>query len=311
MKITIIGPGAIGCLLAGFLSKSKEEIWILDKNAQRLKEIREQGIKIEGISGNWRAKANITSDPKEIGPSELIIIAVKSYDTKDAINNVKPLITDSTPVLTLQNGIGNVEIISEVIGSERVLVGITNQGATSLGPGWVRHAGKGETVIGRLDGKIPVELRSLRELFNKVGLETRVSKDIKAFLWSKLIINVGINALTAITRLKNGKLLEFESTRRILEAAVNEAIRVVKKKRLKLIYDDPLSKVEAVCEATANNISSMLQDVLKKKRTEIDFINGAIVRQAQGAGIAVPVNTLLTHLLKAIESSYSLQVEKI
>ncbi|OGX57298.1 MAG: hypothetical protein A2460_01650, partial [Omnitrophica WOR_2 bacterium RIFOXYC2_FULL_43_9] len=254
------------------------------------------------------AKVNITSEAKEIGPCNLIIITVKSYDTKDALLTIKPLLSDTTLILTLQNGLGNVEIISEVVGQERVLGGITNQGATALGPGWVKHAGKGETIIGRLDGRIPVELRALRELCNKAGIETRISKDIKSFLWSKLIINVGINALSAITHLKNGRLIEFEPTRKILEDAVNEAIRVVKRKRIKLIYDDPLSKVVAVCVATSNNISSMLQDVLKQKRTEIDFINGVIIRQAQGLGLAVPVNTILTNLVKTIESSYALQI---
>lgn len=309
MKIVIVGPGAIGCLFAGFLSKSKEEIWLLDKNPERAKKIREQGIKIEGISGTWQAKVNAAAQAKEIGPADLIIIAVKSYDTKNAVGTVKALLTDTSLVITLQNGLGNVEIISEVVGQDKVLGGITNQGATSLGAGWVKHAGKGETILGRLDAKIPVELRSIRELFNKVGIETRISKDIKAFLWSKLIINVGINALTALTHLKNGKLIEFEPSRKILEDAVNEAIRVAKRKRVKLIYDDPLSKVVAVCEATANNVSSMLADVLKGKRTEIDFINGVIVRQAQGLAIQVPVNTVLTNLVKTIESSYALQIK--
>ena len=138
----------------------------------------------------------------------------------------------------------------------------------------------------------------------------RISKDIKALLWSKLIINAGINALTALTRLNNGKLTEFEGTRRIMREAVTEAIRIAKRKRIKLIYDDPLAKVEAVCEATAGNVSSMLQDVLRKKRTEIDFINGVIVRQAQELGIPVSVNAMLLDLVKTIETSYNLVVNK-
>jgi len=120
-----------------------------------------------------------------------------------------------------------------------------------------------------------------------------------------LIINVGINALTAITRLNNGKLIEFEGTRRILREVVTEAVRVAKRKRIKLIYDDPLAKVEAVCEATAVNVSSMLQDILRKQRTEIDFINGVIVRHAQEYDIPVPVNSILVDLVKTIESSYA------
>jgi 2-dehydropantoate 2-reductase len=149
-----------------------------------------------------------------------------------------------------------------------------------------------------------VELRAIREIFNRAGMETRISRDIKGLIWSKLIINDGINALTAITRLANGKLIEFEGTRKILREAVSEATKVAKRKRIKLIYDDPLAKVEAVCEATATNISSMLQDVLKKKRTEIDFINGVIVRQGQELGIATPVNSVLLNLVKTIEASY-------
>lgn len=308
MKIVIVGPGAMGSLFAAFLSKSKEEVWLLDKNKERADKIKDKGIILEGISGNWQAKVNVTAQVQDIGCADLIIICVKSYDTKGASLSIKPLIGQHSLVLTLQNGLGNIEIIGEAIGQERVIGGVTNQGATLLDIGQIRHAGRGETVIGRIDGKIPVEMRSIREIFNKVGLETRISRDIKGLLWSKLIINVGINALTAITRLNNGRLVEFDGTRKILREAVTEATRIAKRKRIKLIYDDPLAKVEAVCEATATNISSMLQDVLRKKRTEIDFINGVIVRQGQELGIPTPVNSLLLDLVKTIETSYNLAV---
>ncbi|RKY29527.1 MAG: 2-dehydropantoate 2-reductase [Candidatus Omnitrophota bacterium] len=310
MKIVIVGPGAMGCLVAAFLSNSKEEIWILDKNKERAAGINQNDIKLEGVSGNWQAKVKATADAGEIKAADLVIICVKSYDTAAAVKEVKPLVGENTKVITLQNGIGNIEIISEAIGGDKVIGGVTNLGATLLGVGQVRHAGKGETVIGRLDGKIPAQMRLIREVLNKAGLETRISRDIKGLLWSKLIINVGINALTAITNLKNGRLVEFEGTRRILKDAVLEAVRIAKRKRIKLIYDDPLVKVGAVCEATATNVSSMLQDVLKNKKTEIDFINGVIVRQGQELGIAVPVNSALTDLVKTIEASYNLSVKK-
>lgn len=304
MKIVIVGPGAMGCLFAAYLSKSKEEIWLLDKNKDRAAKIREQGIIIEGISGNWVAEVKISADPKEIGAADLVILGVKSYQTKEAVNFAKPLVAGQTKVLTLQNGIGNLEIISEIVGSDKVIGGVTNQGSTLINTGHIKHAGKGETAIGRIDGKIPVEMRSIREIFNKAGLETRISRDIKGLLWSKLIINVGINALTAIIRLPNGKLVEYEWTKKILREAVLEATRIAKRKKIKLIYDDPLAKVEAVCEATAANISSMLQDVLRKKQTEIDFINGFIERQAQELGMSVPVNSTLAGLVRTIEANY-------
>jgi len=310
MKIVIVGPGAMGCLFAAFLTKAKEEVWLLDNNKERAEKISQQGIIVEGVSGNWQVKVKSTAAPQDIGLADLVIIYVKSYDTKEALTKAKPVIGENTAVLTLQNGIGNIEIMGEVVGHERVIGGVTSHGATLLDIGRIRHAGKGETVIGRIDGKIPVEMRALRELFNKAGFETRISRDIKGLLWSKLIINVGINALTAITRLNNGRLVEFDGARKILRDAATEAAKVSKRKRIKLIYDDPLAKVEAVCEATAQNISSMLQDILRKKRTEIDFINGVIVRQGQELGISTPVNCLLVDLVKTIEASYSLAVDR-
>ena len=310
MKIVIVGPGAMGKLFAAFLAKSKEEIWILDKNKERAEKINKEGISVEGGAGKWLAKVKATAEAKEIEKPDLVIIATKSYDTKDAIQLAKPLITEDTSVLTLQNGIGNIEIISEVVGPDNVIGGTTNLGATLIDDTHIRHAGNGETVIGKIDGSTPVIMREIRELFNKVKLETKISRDIKSILWSKLIINVGINALTALTRLHNGRLLEFEGTRKIMRDAVTEASKIAKRKRIKLIYDDPLARVEAVCEATSGNVSSMLQDILRKKRTEIDFINGVVVRLGQELGILVPVNTMLVDLVKTLESSHHFALER-
>ncbi|MFA5118330.1 MAG: 2-dehydropantoate 2-reductase [Candidatus Omnitrophota bacterium] len=304
MKIAVIGPGAMGCLFAAHLSKSKEEIWLLDKHKERASLINKQGISVDGASGSWQAKLNVTADPGDIGIVDLVLVCVKSYDTKAAIAQAKPLVGNDTLVLTLQNGIGNIEVLAEAVGSDKVIGGVTHLGAILLAPGRIKYAGKGETVLGLIDGKIPVAMRSIRELFNKAGFETKVSRDIKSLLWSKLVINAGINALSALTHLHNGALIEFEGSRRILIEAVTEAVKIAKRKRIKLIYDDPLAKVEAVCEATSGNISSMLQDVLRKQRTEIDFINGVIVRFGQELSISVPVNTMLVDLIKTIEASY-------
>ncbi len=307
MKIVIVGPGAIGCLFAAFLAKTQQEIWLFDKQKERAAKINQNGISLEGASGSWQVKVRATTQPQEIGQADLILICVKSFHTKAAVEQIKPLLAAETKILTLQNGIGNLEIISELTSVERVLAGVTNEGATLLDTGRILHAGRGETIIGSIDGKIPVQLRGIREIFNKSGLECKMSRDIKSLLWSKLIINVGINALSAVTRLSNGRLIEFEGTRRILRDAVTEAARIAKRKRIKLIFDDPLAKVEAVCEGTQENLSSMLQDVLRKKRTEVDFINGVIVRLGQELGIDVPTNKFLLDLVKTIESSYSQQ----
>jgi 2-dehydropantoate 2-reductase len=309
MKITIVGPGAMGCLFAALLarSKSKNEVWLLDKYPERANKLSKEGISVEGIS-NFKQQVNATSDSKNIGPSELIIIFTKSFDTESALRSTKPMLADNSNVLTLQNGLGNLELISEIAGEDKAIGGSTAYGATLLDIGKVRHAGKGETIIGKPNGKIFGDLRQVSTVFNDAGIETRISKDVDSVIWSKLIINASINPLAAITRLPNGELLEYEGTKELLRQAAIEATKVCKKKRIRILYDDPLQKVESVCKATSDNVCSMLQDIMNRKQTEVDFINGAIVRQGKGSGIKIPVNEMLTQLVKAIESSYSKQI---
>lgn len=306
MKIAVVGPGALGLLIAGSLkNKTKEEIWLIDKYKDRAKKIRESGIKIESLSGaSSVVKVDITAEPEDAGACDLVLVCVKSYSTEEVCRQIKKLVSDMTGILTLQNGMGNVQALNDHFGLERVMAGITNHGSTLLGVGHVRHAGRGDTIIGRVDGKLSSVLKDAAHALSKSGFETRISKDIDSIIWSKLIINVGINALTAITRLNNGMLVEFDGTRELMRSAVGEAVKIVKRKRIKLAYDDPIQKAESVCKSTANNVSSMLQDILNKDRTEIDYINGAIVRQGKALGISTPANEVLTNLVKAIESSY-------
>jgi len=305
LKIAVVGPGALGCLVAGFLKqRTKEEVWLYDRLEERSVRIRDNSIKIEGISGPYTVKVNVSANSKEIGPCDLVIICVKSYSTEDACKDIKELVAENTSILTIQNGIGNMQILNDHFGAEKVIGGITNHGSTLLGVGHVRHAGRGDTIIGKADGRLSGALKNVAAVLTKAGFETKISKDIDAVIWSKLIINVGINALTAATRLNNGRLVEYEECRELLRSAVQEAVKIVKRKRIKLAYDDPIQKVESVCKATATNVSSMLQDVLNKKRTEIDFINGAVVRQGKALGIPTPVNEVLTNLVRTIEKSY-------
>ncbi|MFH0838893.1 MAG: 2-dehydropantoate 2-reductase [Candidatus Omnitrophota bacterium] len=307
MKIVIVGPGAMGCLFAGLLAKGGCDVWLLDKNSKRADIIRHHGIRIEGIT-HLETKINVADDVTRIGSVELAIIFVKSYDTFAAAAQLGPVIKNSTYILTLQNGIGNIENIKKALPNANILGGITSHGATLLGDGVIRHAGTGDTYIGRLEGKLTEDLKMICDMFNSSGITTKVSDGIEGLLWSKLIINVGINALATLTHLHNGRLIEFEETFFIMEKAVSEAIMVAQKKGITLIYEDPLERVREVCRLTAGNICSMLQDVLKKRRTEIDCINGAIVREAKILNIPVPVNEVLTKLIKTTESSYDKQV---
>ena len=314
MKIGVVGPGAVGCLFAAFLKEAGEEVWLIDHNPERAARIAGTGIRVEGISGERVVEIGVCASPEEIGICELILVCVKSYDTEAAVRSNLSLVGDTSFVLTLQNGLGNMEIISSLDGEEKTLGGITAQGATLLGDGHIRHAGKGETVIGKVNPKSPLrqaqdlaeiqnsKMEEIAELLEKAGFNTKIVANARDIIWSKLIINVGINALTAITGLKNGKLVEIRYTEMILEEAVKEALAVASARGVKISCEDPLEKVKSVCRATAGNISSMLQDVRKKRRTEIDFINGAIVKEAERLKIDVPVNRVLTNLVKTIES---------
>lgn len=312
MKICVIGPGAIGCLLAGFLIKSGEEVYLLDKDSERAERIATQGIKIEGISGQHQININITANLADVKTCELVIVAVKSYHTKEAVERAMSLISENTLVLSMQNGLGNLEEIAKVVGEERVIGGVTSMGATLLGDGHIRYAGVGETVIGKLktqNAKLKTQrLKEVAEVFNKAGFETKIVDNIQDLIWSKLIINVGINALTAIAKIKNGLIAKDKYLYEIMKLVVLEAVNVTKLKGISLAYDNPVEKVTSIAKATSGNISSMLQDVLRKKKTEIDYINGAIVKEAENLNISTPVNKILTLLVKSVESTYNNQV---
>ena len=317
MKIVIIGPGAMGCLFAGLLTESGHEVWLLDKYPQRAKKLSRTGLHIEGIGGNRVVGLKVTSNPDDITTPDLVFIWVKAYDTLEAVKMVHPILADHTQVISLQNGLGNLEAIAQMVNPEKIIGGITSHGATLIDTGHLKHAGKGDTIIGRrrtepfasLKGKlrevmnkqIDDDLLKIANLLSEANIETKVSSDVEGTIWSKLIINAAINPLTAITRLKNGQLLESEETRRLLDLVAEESAKIVELAGVSLAYPDIKSKVYDVCEATAENTSSMLQDILRGKRTEIDAINGAIVEKAKELNIDAPVNEMLTCLVKTLE----------
>jgi 2-dehydropantoate 2-reductase len=186
---------------------------------------------------------------------------------------------------------------------KKVILGVTGQGATLLGPGSIRHAGWGKTSVGELDGKITDRLNRVAQMFRKVEIETDVSFRIHDLVWEKLLVNVGINALAALLEFKNGQLLDHPETLRLMEALVNEAIEIAKKKGIR-IEGNPMDRVKAVVEATRENRCSMGQDLDYKRKTEIDTINGAVVKEAKRLGISVPYNLMITDLIKVIEKGF-------
>jgi 2-dehydropantoate 2-reductase len=301
MKIAIVGPGAMGCLFAYFLSRSGENVWLLDKNEERAGQIKREGLKIEGLSGDHIVPMQrITTHPEEIGPTDIVVLCVKSYDTEKAIAGAAPLVSKGGTALTLQNGLNNLQKMRAHVGDGQILGGVTSHGATLLGPGHVRHAGAGETTLGPLDEGGMDRARTVCALFEKAGVSAEITRDVKSVIWGKLLINVGINPLTALLKVRNGALLESPDARGAMKSAVEEAYGIAQAEGVTLPYDNPVAKVDAVCRATAANRSSMLQDVLAGRRTEIDSINGAIVEEGARLAVPTPINYALTLLVKAL-----------
>jgi 2-dehydropantoate 2-reductase len=303
MKIVIMGAGAMGSLFGGLLALSEEEVWLVDILKEQIDTIRSVGLTLEDKGKRQIIRVNATSDAASIGKADLVIFFVKTYHTEKAASDALVFQKKDTVFLTLQNGLGNEEAICKEVDRKNVMLGVTNHGATLLGPGHIRHAGWGKTYIGELDGKMTDRVTQIAQVFNKAGVETEVSSNIHRVVWNKLFINVGLNAVAALTGLKNGQLLDYPETLRLLEALVSEAVEVARKKGIP-IEGNPLEKVKAVVEATRENRCSMGQDFDHRRRTEIDAINGAVVKEAERLGIAVPFNQAITDLVKVVEKGF-------
>jgi len=300
MRIAIVGPGAIGGLFGAVLSRGGLDVTLVDKHADRAELVNRQGIRIEGRGGTYTAAVRAVTYPLPREPVDVVLVTVKAYDTRSAAGQFAPAVGPDTVVLTVQNGLGNVEILTEAFGAGRVLGGATNQGANVLAPGRIDHAGVAGTLIGELDGQLSPRARGIADAFTAAGLETTVSDNIEGVLWTKLLINVAINPLVAVLRVRNGVLAEHDETLELMRLAVTEAREVARAKGVKLLVDDPVARAIEVARTTAGNIASMHQDVRHGRRTEIDFITGAVVREGERSGIPTPYNQALTLLVKSI-----------
>ncbi len=310
MNIVIIGPGALGTLLATSLApaakSSKTELWMLDHNPERAALLAEQGLVLEKESRLLSFPVRASADPKTIGPADIIFLCVKSSDVADGLDQAAKLSHAESILVTLQNGIGHLELIKAYKGPPAVALGVTALGANIVAPGHVRYAGGGLTRIGFLKSANfarSLLLARVCNLLSSSGMETVIVDNILDYIWSKLLVNVGINALSAIYRCPNGQLLESAETQEMLTAAVREGESVAGAMGINL-PEDPLAMTLDVCKKTAANLSSMLQDVNSKRSTEIDSINGAIVAAGRKLAIPVPVNEELVIRVKEIERSY-------
>jgi len=296
MNILIVGTGALATLFAARLTQAGQNITMLGTWKEGLDALRQKGVRLVDTDGNEQQfKVHATDDPRECVGAKHAIVLVKAWQTERAAPQLAECLADDGLALTLQNGLGNYEMLTQSLGLKRVALGSTTTGATLLGAGFVRAGGEGLISIGRNQafGQIEAALQSAK--FN-----VQVVDDPQAVIWGKLVINAAINPLTALLKVTNGELLERPSARALLGALANEAANVAKAENIKLPFDDPVAAVEAVARKTAANHSSMLQDVLRGAPTEIDAICGAIVKVAEKHHMEAPMNWMCWQLVKAL-----------
>ena len=305
MKIAIVGTGAMGSLFGSLLAEGDHEVWLYDIWQEHIQAVKQNGLKVEREGKTRNVRLNAASDRTVIGESELVLIFVKSTQTRSAAESAAWLAGRNGWVLTLQNGMGNAETIAEHISPNRILAGTTAHGATMLKAGSIRHAGAGPTIVGMWAGgeKEFHIARKIADQFTQAGIESTAVEAIRPVIWDKLLVNVGINAITALTGIKNGELLDLEATRELSRVAVEEAAAVARAQGIE-IREDPSDHVFQVAAATAANRSSMGQDVDQRRPTEIKAINGFVVREARSMGINAPVNQALTALVETMEAHF-------
>lgn len=308
MHFLLVGPGALGCLVTSVISKgvagTESRLSLLDHNAERARFLSEQGITYTLGDHNTSSTITAHSDPIAVGHVDVVLLCVKSYDVAASLDFCKPLLTEKTLIIFLQNGISHLNIPKHL--DTVSAFGTTTEGATLVSTGKVRHAGHGVTYLGFLEpvsDHIQDLLKKTQDVLIKGGFETHISEQILARLWNKLYVNVGINALTAILRCKNGKLLSLAAVGNRMKEAISEAVEIAQAQDIPVL-GDPYLTCQDVCRKTAENVSSMLQDVQNCQRTEIDAINGAVVNLGKNFDISTPVNKLLCQQIQEIESRY-------
>jgi 2-dehydropantoate 2-reductase len=303
MKIIIVGAGAMGCLFGGLLAEAGREVRLLDIHPDQARIINERGVRIVRHGVERTVRVDCFVEPEQAGQADLVLLFVKHGHTLEAARSARRLIGRRGHVLTLQNGMGNGEIIAPVIGPDRLLCGTTAQGAMVLGPGRVQHSGAGPTVIGPWQGGDTTVAEQAALLLDSSGIAATAVADIRPVLWAKLFANVGINAITALAGIRNGELLDLEETRALVAEAVDEAVAVAQALQVE-VAEDVTACVFDIARATASNRSSMGQDVDAARQTEIGAINGYIVDRAEELGIEVPVNRTLARLIRTRQAHY-------
>ena len=307
-KVAVLGAGAMGSLFGSQLAEGGLDVTLIDIWREHVDAINGGGLRVVGHRGEHRVKVTATTDPASCGAADVVLVQCKAASTTAAVRNALDagLFHDDSVAISFQNGLGNEEMIAEVIGAERVLGGVTAQGASIEGPGCIRSYADLPSQIGQMEGGVSERATAIARVFSEHGLETTPSRHIRHDIWKKLMVNVGVSAMSGITNLTIGAAIAIPWLRRMCYGAVAEAVPVAQADGVPMSHEESREVLDLVTGSggTGGNKSSLCVDILNRRPTEIDVINGAVVARGERYGIETPINATLVALVKGIESHY-------
>ena len=308
MKIAVVGVGAMGSVYAGLLAKAGNEVWAIDVSHKHIEAIQAHGLRVEGASGDHTIRLNATVDAEKAGPCDLVILATKAMQVEAASQSAKPLIGKNTTVLTIQNGIGSSEKVAALLGEERVTVGVAGGfGASIKAPGHVHHNGMELIRLGEMNGPVSRRVKDITAVWSSAGFNAKAYDDIQQMIWEKLICNVCYSGVCTVSESRIGEVLNDEGLWQIAKGCAREAYQVAMAKGIKVDIGEPVSYVRAFGENMPNAKPSMLLDHMAGRPSEIEAINGAIVREGANTNVPTIFNEIMTALIIAKEKSHDMR----
>ncbi len=293
MKIGVMGTGGVGGYFGGYLARAGTDIHFLARG-KHLQALQEDGLEIVTNDDNFRVRIHATSEPDEIGPVDLLLFCVKSHDTEQAARYVEPMVEEDTIILTLQNGIDNVEKLARHFGEEKILGGTVYIESTIASPGVIAHSGPpGRIVFGELNGQRTPRVERILDLFQKAGIHAEVVENIQQVLWAKFLFICGVHGVSTLSRSTLGLVLACPETRELLEGVMREVEALARRRGVDL-PENAVEDAMALAESYNKRFKcSMLRDLEWRRRTEIEALNGMVVKMAKEAGVETPYNKVI------------------
>lgn len=310
-KVVVVGAGAMGGLFGGLLAEGGLDVTLVDAWPEHIAAIRRKGLRIVGVGGDRDIPVKATTDATEVKTADVVLFQCKAFSNEPAARSVKHLFGGATVAITFQNGLGNEQALGAVLGEKSIIGGLTAQAGLAEAPGVVRNLGDLPTYIGELSGGLSERTIAIAKAFTDHGLPVTASAEIKREKWKKLLGNVALGAISAVTDLRSFEIMRIPELQEIVFRAVDEAAAVAKAEGVSLDIAEARSVLMTLVVTsgggTGNSKSSMREDIIRRRRTEIDTIHGAVARLARQHGVATPTIDAMVAMVKGLQSQYLTQ----